>query len=127
MSEIVCCVYILEWLLPSFPMGKKGTFSFFQVTHVFQGKLYKMKVSHLKCPYIFLLSVGPADVGHCLTNFYGLCEINIDHSLLNTLEDLCRCCERADTLNLTEKTSETKSPFQNICINVFFKCCHQPW
>ena len=29
-------------------MGKLGTFSSFQVTHVFQGELYKMKVICLK-------------------------------------------------------------------------------
>ena len=31
---------------PSFPMGKLGTFSSFQVTHAFQGELY---VIRLKC------------------------------------------------------------------------------
>ena len=30
-------------------MGKKGTFSSFPGTHVFQGELYKMKVIYLEC------------------------------------------------------------------------------
>ena len=30
-------------------MGELGTISSFQVTHVFQGKLYKMNVIYLKC------------------------------------------------------------------------------
>ena len=30
-------------------MGELGIFISFQVTHVFQGELYKMKVIYLKC------------------------------------------------------------------------------
>ena len=33
-------------------MGNLGTFSFFQVTHVFQGEHYEMKVFYLKCDIV---------------------------------------------------------------------------
>ena len=46
-------VYILERTCPSFAFEKLGTFISFQVTHVFQGEVYKMKVVNLKC-YKFL-------------------------------------------------------------------------
>ena len=37
-----------EWTRPSFSLGKLGTFSSFQVTHVFRGNFIKMKVIFLK-------------------------------------------------------------------------------
>ena len=49
-SECVCVVFTFwEWTCPSFPLEKLGTFSSFQVTHVFKEELWKMKVFCLNC------------------------------------------------------------------------------
>ena len=48
LRECVCVFTFLGWIRPSFPLGKLGSLSSFQVTYILKVELYNMKVSKKK-------------------------------------------------------------------------------